>query len=268
MENVDTLRTGAVNFRHSLEDLPLSTGHIHGEYEIYYLLQGDVIFRLGDHVYTASPRSLLLIPPEVPHEWRITSRRLSERVSIHFKPEVLNDAEQTLLPELFQVKRPYFADTASCRMDSFVQSVLECRDMAEGVQKIALKSRLVSLLTQIHWLGEQKVPPLPAAAGGQTGDKWIAGIIEYLHDTLREAISLDTVARKFRVSKNHLNVRFHRETGATVNQYIRKQRVYLAHRELLAGCHAEEAAYNAGFNDYSNFFRAYKAIFGVSPRGK
>jgi AraC-like DNA-binding protein len=269
MENAGILRTEAINFWYRMEDMPQPTGrHTHGEYEIYYLLQGDVMFHLEDQGYIASPRSLLLIPPAVYHEWRLTSRRLSERVAIHFQPGILDDAERTLLPDLFQLKHPYFADIASCRMDSFVQSVLECRDMNEYIQKIALRSRLVSLLTQIHWLGERTVPPPPAAADGQTGDTWIKGVIEYLHATLREPLSLDTVARQFRVSKNHLNVRFRRETGATVNQYIREQRVYLAHRELLAGCHAEEAAYNAGFNDYSNFFRAYKMIFGVSPRGR
>jgi AraC-like DNA-binding protein len=33
----------------------------------------------------------------------------------------------------------------------------------------------------------------------------------------------------------------------------------------MAGCPAEEAAYKSGFNDYSNFYRAYKAFFGITP---
>jgi AraC-like DNA-binding protein len=43
----------------------------------------------------------------------------------------------------------------------------------------------------------------------------------------------------------------------------------MARQEILKGCcTAEEAAYKAGFNDYSNSYRAYKAFFGIIPSDK
>jgi AraC-like DNA-binding protein len=42
----------------------------------------------------------------------------------------------------------------------------------------------------------------------------------------------------------------------------------MARQEILQGSTAEEAAYKAGFNDYSNFYRAYKAFFGIVPSDK
>jgi AraC-like DNA-binding protein len=96
----------------------------------------------------------------------------------------------------------------------------------------------------------------------------IQAILGYLNSNLHKPISLDQLVQKFYISKNHLNVIFRKETGTTVNQYIRIKRLVMARQEILQGCAAEEAAYNVGFNDYSNFYRAYKAFFGIMPSDK
>jgi AraC-like DNA-binding protein len=93
----------------------------------------------------------------------------------------------------------------------------------------------------------------------------IQTILWYLNSNLQKDISLEQITKRFHVSKNHLNVLFRKETGTTINQYIRIKRLTLARQEILNGGGAEEAAYKAGFNDYSNFFRAYKSFFGVMP---
>jgi AraC-like DNA-binding protein len=54
-------------------------------------------------------------------------------------------------------------------------------------------------------------------------------------------------------------------TGTTVNHYIRIKRLGLARQEILLGASAQKAAYRMGFNDYSNFYRAYKSFYGGLP---
>ncbi|MDR2758348.1 MAG: AraC family transcriptional regulator [Spirochaetaceae bacterium] len=77
----------------------------------------------------------------------------------------------------------------------------------------------------------------------------IQRILSYLNSNLCKPISLDQLVQKFYISKNHLNVIFRKETGTTVNQYIRIKRLVLARQEILKGSTAEEAAYKVGFND-------------------
>jgi AraC-like DNA-binding protein len=263
MYHIDSLKIDMMNFHHSLTDELLQNGHTHDEYEIYYVIQGSTILRLEDRVYTTKPNSLFLIPPHTPHDWRIVSKQLCDRVSIHFTPEFLNDAEKALLPELFKTKETYYMNVAASKIDFFVEVLLECRDMKQGVQKLSLKSRLVSLLTKIYSMRDTKTS-LPSIVQF-LGKKWIQTVIKYIYDNKEAAISLETVARYFNINKNYLNTLFRKETGTTVNQYIREQRVYTAHAAILAGSSAKEASYRAGFNDYSNFFRAHKAVFGVAP---
>jgi len=82
-----------------------------------------------------------------------------------------------------------------------------------------------------------------------------------------QAVCLEDLSKHFAISKNRLNALFREETGETVGQYIREQRLNFARREIMLGKGAEEAAWEAGFNNYSVFFRDYKALFGAPPTG-
>jgi AraC-like DNA-binding protein len=127
---------------------------------------------------------------------------------------------------------------------------------------IALKYRIITLLTHIYQIHTQDM--------GQTAprDKRIQAVLEYLNNNLRNNIKLEQLAGKFNINKDYLNEIFHREMGTTINQYLRVKRLVLASQELRKGANAEEAAYRAGFNDYSNFYRAYKAYFGIKPSAR
>jgi AraC-like DNA-binding protein len=91
------------------------------------------------------------------------------------------------------------------------------------------------------------------------------GVLKYLEEHLRNELTLEGIAARFSVSKNYLNLLFRQTAGTTVNHYIRIKRLGLARQDILKGSNAQEAAYNAGFNDYSNFYRAYKTFYGSIP---
>jgi AraC-like DNA-binding protein len=233
--------------------------HNHAEYEIYYFMQGNVEYRVEGRLYPFTPESLLLIPPNRMHGVTARSTRLYKRASFHFLPELLDETERSLLLELFEAPKRYYPDLSSIHMDFFMQSIMECQNMEETLKKIALKHRIITLLTHVYQMHLQdKASTVPK-------NERIQAILQYLNDNLLETIPLVELARKFKLNKNHLNVIFRRETGTTINQYIRVKRLVLARQELRKGVSAEDAAYRAGFNDYSNFYRAYKSFFGVIP---
>ncbi|MDR0656170.1 MAG: AraC family transcriptional regulator [Treponema sp.] len=236
--------------------------HCHAEYEIYYFIRGDVDYRIEGRHYTMNPESLLLIPPKNFHGVTARSTRPHQRISVHFVPELLDEAERSLLLEMFHASRLYYPDVSMHRIGFLVQSLFNCKDMEEPLQKIAVRHRAVSLLTYIYQLYLQNlVCPAPK-------DERIQAMLGYLNRNLHDSVSLDTLCREFHISRNHLNVIFRKETGTTVTHYIRIKRLVMARQEILKGCTAEEAAYRAGFNDYSNFYRAYKAFFGIIPSNK
>jgi AraC-like DNA-binding protein len=233
--------------------------HIHAEYEIIYVLSGEAEFYLEEYKYPFFSESLFLTPPNTFHGWKPLSPRRYHRVSVLFIPELFDQAEQSLFLKLFNTGPQFFPNTASRNINFYIRALLECKDIEPPLQKIALKSRLVSLLSEITLL-DSKYSREPASK-----DKRIMGVLKYLGEHLRDGLTLEDIADRFSISKNYLNLLFRQTTGTTVNHYIRTKRLGLARQEILSGFTAQEAAYKAGFNDYSNFYRAYKAFYGSMP---
>jgi AraC-like DNA-binding protein len=236
--------------------------HCHAEYEIYYFIEGDVDYQIEGRHYVLTPESLLLIPPNNIHGVTVKSPLLHQRISIHFLPELLDEEERSLLLEIFHAPLLYYPDLSMFRIDFLIQSIQDCKNMTGQLQTAAIKHRAISLLTYLHQIHSQNM------ASNVPRNERIQAILRYLNNNLQKTISLDQIVKKFYISKNHLNVLFRKETGTTINQYIRIKRLVMARQEIQKGCTAEEAAYKVGFNDYSNFYRAYKAFFGITPSNK
>jgi AraC-like DNA-binding protein len=233
--------------------------HIHADYEIIYVFSGEVEFYLEEYKYPFMAESLFLTPPNAFHGWKPCSPRLYHRVSVMFMPAVFTEAEQSLFLGLFDRGPQFFPNTASRNIHFYITSLLECKDIEPPLQAVALKSRLVSLFSEITLL-HSRYTREPASK-----DRRILAVLVYLSEHLREDISLANLAERFNISKNYLNCLFRQTTGTTVNNYIRAKRLALARQEMLQGVPAQIAAYTAGFHDYSNFYRAYKALYGSMP---
>ena len=82
----------------------------------------------------------------------------------------------------------------------------------------------------------------------------------------QEAISLETVAQQFLVSKEHLSRSFRRAEEETVNEYITRKRMETA-RHLIAdeGLEIKEVALLTGYSELAYFYRVFKRHFGVPP---
>jgi AraC-like DNA-binding protein len=262
MVRLELVETEHVHIQYRTSDEPFFGAHLHDDYEIYYHLSGDVIRRFEDREYRPSPKSLLLIPPRTLHEWRIFSGKPCNRFSIHFCDDVLQKEERKMLFSLFLSPRMYDSEAAPVEVGSLIQSLRDCGDMETGMRNMAVKSRLVSLFTALCKLGDRCIAPSKPVSI----DPRVRNILIYLANNPFLPITLDELAKRFNISKNHLNVLFHKETGTTALNLLRSTRLTAARQKIRAGFSAEEAARKVGYNDYSAFFRAYKACFGASPK--
>jgi len=80
-------------------------------------------------------------------------------------------------------------------------------------------------------------------------------------------LTLTDLARGVRLSPYHFLRMFQQVAGITPHQYILRARLrHAAVRLVSDSAHVLDVALDAGFGDLSNFNRAFRAEFGVSPR--
>ncbi len=82
----------------------------------------------------------------------------------------------------------------------------------------------------------------------------------------RPNLSVHSIAARHRVSARYVQKLFE-ESGYTFTRFVVEQRLAAAHKALMARADAPitAVAYDLGFNDISNFNRAFRRRFGCTP---
>lgn len=96
--------------------------------------------------------------------------------------------------------------------------------------------------------------------------RWLRQVIEYLRAHFHESPTLAEVADAAGVHPVHLAREFRRQQGLTIGAYVRKLRVELACRELIASDQPiVDIAVKAGFCDHSHMTRVFHRQTGLTP---
>lgn len=91
-------------------------------------------------------------------------------------------------------------------------------------------------------------------------------VFSYIHTHLAEDLSLERLEQEFFVSRHHLIREFKKRTGQTVHQYIVRARLELCRRYIEQGYSISDVYRMGGFGGYNHFFRAFKHIYGITPK--
>lgn len=88
----------------------------------------------------------------------------------------------------------------------------------------------------------------------------------FIDQHLSENISLDTMALQAGISKYHFIRVFKSVFGISPYKYQRRKQLELAKYDLLSGEDILSTAIRYGYSDLSAFSKAFKKLFGLSPR--
>jgi AraC family transcriptional regulator len=113
---------------------------------------------------------------------------------------------------------------------------------------------------------DRGVAPKPISQ--QPGDvARVSRVVRMLEAHPEECHDLGSLAREVRLSPYHFLRTFESVAGATPHQYLLRMRLRRAAVKIRTGsANILEIALDCGFGDVSNFNRAFRGEFGVSPR--
>lgn len=92
-------------------------------------------------------------------------------------------------------------------------------------------------------------------------------VTTYINDHLQQTLSLEALARVAGFSPYHFHRLFKKETGETLNEFVTRRRLERAIALMKASRRLSltQIAIECGFSELSDFSRAFKQRYGISP---
>ena len=246
--------------------------HHHDFYEMYLFLGGNVDYIIESRRYQVSPGDILLISPNELHQPMFGPEHpVYERIVLWIDKAYLKQYAMfgTELSRCFD--RAAREHTNLVRTDPeelrlLVRLLEECMAEGESTQfgsAMAADTLMIQSLVMLNRLAER------GGRGAELRDRSgsvVGNVLAFINEHYSEDLSLDLLANRFFISKYHLSREFNRLVGTSVYRYIIQKRLVMAKQMLGEGIPSSEVYQHCGFGDYSNFYRAFRAEYQISPK--
>lgn len=263
-----TMQTDTFEIFHYKEPRPDSVEvHHHDFYEVYFLLSGQVEYWVEGRILRPSAGDLLLINPMELHRPMVSPDSSTyERIVLWINKAYLEGlTEDGQLSRCFDPSLPNLirlnATERSALTAWLSNLVRECysRDFCSEYSAFGI---FLQFMVQLNRIALQTQPQqLEETAVSNLVDR----VLYHISHHISEELTLDGLAERFFVSKYHLSHTFTREVGVSLHRYIILRRLLMARQLLSAGVPAGQVSVACGFTDYTSFYRAFKAEYGISP---
>ncbi len=244
--------------------------HHHDFYEIYFLLGGNVDFLIEGKTLHVEPGDLLLISPQELHQAQICPDAMYERIVLWIDRSYLAALGGTVanLAACFDHDSPMHANLI--RPDKIRRAALQ--DLLEKITaefyggkpggELYAHGLLLQFMIEVNRLVQKSNSHEPR----QEEPDLVSQVLAYISTHFQENLTLEQLASEFFVSKYYLSHEFTNRVGISIYRYVIFRRLMLAKELMEAGNAPGAVCQTCGFGDYTNFYRAFKSEYGISPK--
>lgn len=256
------------SYGHSVDTKPrqehFQLHHHPGHYEIYIFLKGEAEFLVEGTHYPLEPYDIIIAQNFEMHcvvHHRFT---LYERIVIDVPNSFFVKNECETYKKLF-LNRPlgeYNKIPAEAVKKHGIPALLERMEAYLNDREdagVVARCAMIELLYHLNRIGVKMDKSM------FHHEEQIKEVILYINKNLTGPLSLEEIAEQFFITKYHLCRIFKQHTGYTVNQYVTHKRLMLAKELAESGRSWTEASVEAGFGNYSNFYKMFCREYGHSP---
>ena len=270
--DIDRVRSRGFEILRTRELCPEErTLHCHDHYEVDMIWTGTMHYRVGEQTYRLTNGDLMLIAPGEYHRpvpeadqspcqrvilW-IDREKFRQLRTFGYDPSACFD---TADPGRRSCLR--FDDEASWRIGELMDRCIREKESAEAGAVMMAETIMIQLMILINRLHGKAVQN----ERRDRSESLVNGVIAYINEHYADELTLDSLANRFFISKYHLSREFGRIAGIPVHRYITQKRLVVAKQMLSEGRPSSVICQHCGFGDYSNFYRAFRGEYGISPK--
>jgi AraC-like DNA-binding protein/mannose-6-phosphate isomerase-like protein (cupin superfamily) len=242
--------------------------HIHDCYEIYYSISGGKQFLIDNRFYDIHPGDLFIINQFESHYLAQINNMVHERIIISIHPEFLKEVStaKTDLNHCFTERNQVFNHRISLNKEQqhrFLYYIGKITTSNEFGSDILERTAFMEMMVMINSLF---INNHSSADSSFQYNQQVQEILTYINQHITEPITVEKLAEQFFISTSYICRIFRAATGTTINKYVNARRITIAKSLLSMDTGVSEVCEKCGFNDYSNFFKAFTKAVGISPK--
>ena len=247
--------------------------HYHPELELTLIEKGTGLRFVGDSVEEFASGDLCLLGSNTPHCWASHPNASGgvRSLVIQFLPDFLGETffrapEMRTISRLMQTARQGLALCGSLRQDA-ARRIAAISKQPEGSPNRL--TELLGLLAYIagphdcRQLASSEYEPL----SGERSGKKLAQVLKFIHTNLGPELKQWQAAESIGASPQAFSRFFARAMGKSYVAYVNELKIHKACRLLIeTDANITEVAFDAGFNNLSNFNKQFRRSKGTPPR--
>lgn len=237
-------------------------GHVHNDYEVYYLLSGEVQYFLKSSAFVLKAGDLVVIPKNIIHKTVYSINQVYERLLVNFTEDFLLPEDRYLVSKLEPLHITFPSEFKQRIQDVFLKLEDEYNGSNFGKDTL-LKSHITELLVFIN---RYKDAFKSHRSTINPSTKIINQCAKYISENCHNDINLSDISKMAAMSKSYFSKEFKKNTGFGFNEYLVMNRLLSAQKFLCStSLPITSVATKCGFNDSNYFAAVFKKHYGITP---
>lgn len=253
-------------------------GESHDFWEFVYVDKGEILIQADETILPLKTGEIIFHCPNEFHGLQAIGNKAPNLVVISFRCDsesifafkkqccCLNEEERIIISKIITEAKASFSTPLHIPS---VEQVALSKDSPYGSQQLILiYLQLLLILIKRHHIDHTSISDhslLPLTTRGKN-DSRLDQIIRYMEIELRNPLSIETICKRFNLSRSNLHALFHTPKNCGVIEYFNLMKVNRA-KELIkdSNMNFTEIAYYLSYSSLPYFSKQFKKITGMSP---